>query len=293
MDLPDGLSTFIARDDGTRLRCISAGQGPALILAHGIFNDLRSFNLVRGSLIDKGYQVIVFDQRGHGASTIGSDGLGSKQMAGDCKAVLEHFGVRDGVLVGHSMGAFLSVVLAECFPDVVRERLRGMLFIAGHAGIVAKGSIQNRLQIPLVKAGLMPAILSSEWLGRAFTRTVFGRVADREFVEATRLILASQKLKVMTPLVDFQVQEDHYPGLASIGVETVVLCGERDRTCPRWHSERLGAEIPSARNVWLPDIGHMVVYEAPNSVENAVTQLVEGQPSGKQLVFPQRPGSLR
>jgi pimeloyl-ACP methyl ester carboxylesterase len=199
-------------------------------------------------------------------------------MAGDCKAVLEHFSVRDGVLVGHSMGAFLSVVLAECFPDVVRKRLRGMLFIAGHAGIVAKGSIQNRLQIPLVKAGLMPAILSSEWLGRAFTRSLFGRVADREFVEATRLILASQKLKVMTPLVDFQVQEDHYPGLASIGVETLVLCGERDRTCPRWHSERLGAEIPSARNVWLSDIGHMVVYEAPDAVENAVTQLVKGQP---------------
>ena len=231
---------------------------------------------MRGRLIDKGYQVIVFDQRGHGASTIGSDGLGSKQMAGDYKAVLEHFSVCDGVLVGHSMGAFLSVVLAECFPNAVHQHLRGMLFIAGHAGIVAKGSIQNRLQIPLAKVGLMPAILSSKWLGRVFIRSLFGRVADRAYVEATRLILASQNLNVMTPLVDFQVQEDHYPGLASISVDTLVLCGERDRTCPSWHSKRLGSEIPSARNVWLPNIGHMVVYEAPAAVENAVTQLAKG-----------------
>jgi pimeloyl-ACP methyl ester carboxylesterase len=47
---------------------------------------------------------------------------------------------------------------------------------------------------------------------------------------------------------------------------TVVLSGERDKTCPRWHSERLGAEIPPATNVWLPDIGHMVVYEAPDAI---------------------------
>ena len=142
---------------------------------------------------------------------------------------------------------------------------------------VARGSIQNRLQIPLVKAGLLPVILSSGWLGRAFVRSLFGRVAGRELVEATRRILSSQPLEVMTPLVDFQVREDHYPALAGIAVRTVVLCGERDRTCPRWHSERLGAEIPSAQNLWLPDIGHMVVYEAPEAIEDALLQLLENR----------------
>jgi len=275
--LPEGLSTFITRDDGTRLRCMAYGEGPTLILAHGIFGDLRVFNLLRGRLIGRGWRVILFDQRGHGASTIGADGLGARQMAADCKAVLEHFDVQDAVLLGHSMGAFLSICLAEYFPDVVQERLRGMLLIAGHAGNVARGSIQNRLQIPLVKAGLLPVILSSGWLGRAFARSLFGRVAGRELVEATRRILSSQPLEVMTPLVDFQVREDHYPALAGIAVRTVVLCGERDRTCPRWHSERLGAEIPSARNHWLPDIGHMVVYEAPEAIEDALLQLLENR----------------
>lgn len=273
--VPEGVTTFIERGDGTRLRCISAGDGATVVLTHGIFNELRCFNLIYQNLIERGFRIILFDQRGHGASTIGTDGLGSRQMAGDYKAVLEHFQVTDGVLVGHSMGAFLSVVLAEHHPKVVRGRLRAMLFISGHAGIVAKGSLQNRLQIPLIRIGLMPAILSSKWLGRVFVRTLFGKVAREEYVEATRLILGGQNIKEMIPLVDFQVQEDHYPKLGSIDVETVVLCGELDRTCPRWHSEQLGAQIPSARNVWLPDIGHAVVYEAPETIEREIVQLVE------------------
>ena len=74
-------------------------------------------------------------------------------------------------------------------------------------------------------------------------------------------------------MVNFQVKEDYYPGLCRIDVPTVVLSGERDKTCPRWHSERLGAEIPSATNVWLPDIGHMVVYEAPDTIVQEIMGL--------------------
>ena len=43
---PEGIVTFIERPDGTRLHCISVGEGPTVILAHGIFNELRCFNLV-------------------------------------------------------------------------------------------------------------------------------------------------------------------------------------------------------------------------------------------------------
>jgi pimeloyl-ACP methyl ester carboxylesterase len=43
-----------------------------------------------------------------------------------------------------------------------------------------------------------------------------------------------------------------------------------DRTCPRWHSERLGRELANASSTWLPNIGHMLVYEAPEAIVDAV-----------------------
>ena len=101
-----------------------------------------------------------------------------------------------------------------------------------------------------------------------------GKVAQEEHVEVTRAILAANSQKDRVSLVDFQVREDHYPALGQIKVPTTVVCGEQDRTCPRWHSERLGAEITDAQNVWLPDVGHAVVYEAPEIIDREVGSLV-------------------
>jgi len=271
---PEGIVTFIERPDGTRLHCISMGEGPTVILAHGIFNELRCFNLVLQHLLNRKVRVVLFDQRGHGQSSIGTDGLGSRQMAGDYKAILQFFDIKDGVLVGHSMGAFLGVVLAETYPSVVETRLKAMMLVSGHAGVAAKGSVQNQLQIPLIRAGLMPRILRSQWLGRSFIRTLFGKEVREEYIEVTRLILAANSTKDRIALVDFQVKEDHYPALGQIKVPTIVVCGEQDRTCPRWHSERLGAEIPDARNIWLSGVGHAVVYEAPEIIDHEVGLLV-------------------
>ena len=273
--VPRGDTILIARDDGTQLRCISIGNGPTVVLAHGIFNDLRCFNLVTEKLIEKGCRVILFDQRGHGASTLGANGFDSRQMAVDCRAVLEHFAVAGGVLAGHSMGACLAVILAQQSPAVFSQHLQGLVLISGHAGSVAKGSVQNQLQIPLIKLGLLSGILSSKKLGRAFVRSLFGKVAPKEHVEAMRRIVADHDAREAVTLLNFQIKEDYYSGLSRIDVPTAVLSGERDKTCPRWHSERLGSEIPSADNIWLPDIGHMVVYEAPDVIVREIVGLFD------------------
>ena len=78
-----------------------------------------------GKSVERGNRVIAFDQRGHGRSTLGSDGSGSAAMAGDYHAVLEHFDVRDGVLVGHSMGGFVAIRAVLDHPDMT-QRLRGL-----------------------------------------------------------------------------------------------------------------------------------------------------------------------
>ena len=122
---PDGDEIVIERQDGTKIRAISAGEGPTVVLAHGYGYTLQEWNVVWSKLRQAGCRVIAFDQRGHGQSTIGSDGIGSKQMAGDYRAVLEHFDVRDAVLVGHSMGGFVSIVFLLEHPVVAAQRLKG------------------------------------------------------------------------------------------------------------------------------------------------------------------------
>ena len=88
-----------------------------------------------GALVERGHRVIAFDQRGHGRSTLGSEGSGSAAMAGDYVAILEHFDVRDGVLVGHSMGGFVAIRAMLDHPDLA-QRLCGLILFATWAGRV-------------------------------------------------------------------------------------------------------------------------------------------------------------
>ena len=157
---PQGEEILIPRSDGTVLRALVAGDGPPVVFVHGYTATIDEWNFVWDELVAKGFRVIAFDQRGHGGSTLGSEGIGSEPMAADVAAVLRHFGIRDGVLVGHSMGGFVTIRAMIDHPDVA-QRLRGLVLFATWAGRVLDGAPQNRLQIPLMQTGLMNVLLRS------------------------------------------------------------------------------------------------------------------------------------
>ena len=86
-------------------------------------------------------------------------------------------------------------------------------------------------------------------------------------------MFAAQDHRALLPLLDAITRESHYDRLHALAVPTVVICGERDATTPRWHAEQLGVRIPIARNVWVPGKGHMLNWEAPQSLVEAVESL--------------------
>ena len=262
-------SELVTGHDGNRIHCVHAGTGPAVLIAHGFLLDLASFAGLHAELVARGYRVIAFDQRGHGHSTLGSSGNGSKVAARDYATLIEHFGLRDFTLVGHSMGGFLALVLCLEQPDLAR-RIKRLVLLGSHAGSVAEGSLQNKLQIALLESGLMPPLWRFAPTGRALVRPLFGRNASAEHVELTRSTLARQDVRACLPLMHAQINESYYARLPEIKVPTRVLCGELDRTCPAWHSRRLGAELPHAETRWLPECGHMLGYEAADAVLDAL-----------------------
>ena len=91
-----GEPLTVTTADGTRLHTVSLGSGTPVVLAHGYAIDCGEWNLIGAALASRGYQVIAFDQRGHGRSTIGHDGVSSLSMSQDYAAVLDHYDVREG-----------------------------------------------------------------------------------------------------------------------------------------------------------------------------------------------------
>jgi pimeloyl-ACP methyl ester carboxylesterase len=259
--------------DGGQIHCMHAGAGPTVVLAHGYLLELAAFDLVFDELVRSGHRVIAFDQRGHGRSRGGSDGYGSAAAACDYGAVLEHFDVEDAVLVAHSMGSFLALAFCLRHAELAHRRLRRMVLLGGTAGAVGQGSLQNLVQIPMLESGLIKALWRFPPTGRALVSQLFGSAPDARFVELTRAMLLRQDLRLSLPLLRAMTTESYYDRLREIAIETRVICGELDRTCPPSHSRRLAAGLANASTEWLPGIGHMLGYEAPAVIVRAVRAL--------------------
>jgi len=271
---PQGDEVFIEREDGTRIRAVaSVDDGAMVVLAHGYGATLISWNILWDRLVDAGYKVIAFDLRGHGKSTIGRDGISSASMASDFKAVLDHFDVRDGVLLSHSTGGFLSCLFQLTYPETVAERLIGGVFAASLLGDVNKGSPQNRLQIPLIKTGLMNRVARSDVYGWSFGASLFGDHPYPAGIKVFTEKFAQQPHKQLIPILEALAKEEYYSRLGEITLPTVVVCGREDKTTPPWHSETMGKNIPNARNVWVDGVGHAINWEAVDVLFEAIESL--------------------
>lgn len=261
IDEPEGEEAFVTRPDGTVLRAVSAGTGPTVVLAHGFGVTALEWNIVWHDLVERGYQVIAFDQRGHGRSTLGSDGSGSAAMAGDYQAILEHFDVADGVLVGHSMGGFVAIRAVLDHPDMA-QRLRGLVLFATWAGRIQDGAPQNWLQMPLMQIGLLQWLTRTKTGGTLFGAAQCGTRPSPTMISVFGETFAKQDHRALMPIVRAFIREDRYPRLDEIDIPTVVIVGSADRTTPRGHAQRLAAGIPGAALITVPEAGHMLNWEA-------------------------------
>ena len=134
-----GTVNWVERPDGTRLRSVIVGDGARdVVLAHGYGFSAESWNMVAPALAAAGHRVVAFDQRGHGGSNVGTDGVGSAQMASDYAAILEHPHVTEGVLFVHSRVGLVGINFLLNHPDVVTERLRGCMLMATFAGYLSR-----------------------------------------------------------------------------------------------------------------------------------------------------------
>lgn len=258
---------LVERPDGTSIRTLSAGAGPrTAILAHGYGYTADEWSVVGPTLVDAGFRVIAFDQRGHGGSTIGSEGIGTRQMAGDYGAVLAAHDVADGVLVGHSMGGFLALAFLLDGPDDERARIGACLLMATFAGDVSRDNPQNRVQIPLLKSGILQRLLGIDAIATAFTRTLVGRPFDKAMVDPFIAPFRAQNHARLVPILEAFVSENNYGRLGEIDTPCTIVVGSRDKTTPPFHTRDLHAGIAGSKLVTIPDKGHLLNWEAPDEI---------------------------
>jgi pimeloyl-ACP methyl ester carboxylesterase len=271
--LPAGERHQVPTGDGTRLHAIVAGAGTPLVLTHGALLSLEAWALLWQPLLAAGHQLIAYDLRGHGHSTLGRSGFGVQAYAQDLAAVLDHFDVRQGVVVAHSTGGIGALALAVSAPTSAHTSLTGQVLISTPPQGIGD-SLQNRLLAPIVYSGLIHQVLRRRRLGTLFTRTLFGSHPNPELVEFARRLMAAAPRQTTIDAPKAVLRFDFRERLGQVTLPTLVLAGGKDRSVQPEHTQALANGIPHAKLQRLPGAGHLMVLERAYQIALAVTQFV-------------------
>ena len=99
-----------------------AGEGPLVVLAHGMGDSRRSYRFTTPALVAAGYRVAALDLRGCGESSTGWNGYSRTDIAGDLIALVRHLTAASGeqaVLVGQSISGGAATIAAATAPDLI------------------------------------------------------------------------------------------------------------------------------------------------------------------------------
>jgi pimeloyl-ACP methyl ester carboxylesterase len=120
-----------AEVNGQRIRFDdSGGDGPSVILSHGLLMDREMF-APQVDVLAPEFRVITWDERGFGETEFDGEPFTYWDSARDCLGLLEHLGIDRAVLGGMSQGGFLSLRAALLAP----ERVRALVLIDSQAGV--------------------------------------------------------------------------------------------------------------------------------------------------------------
>jgi pimeloyl-ACP methyl ester carboxylesterase len=278
----------VVTDDGTSLNvhiltAEDAGPStPTVVMAHGWTLSSESWLPVVRALASDDVRVVLWDQRGHGASALGLRRneirtASVTQLGRDLHTVISAVVPAESpiVLAGHSMGGMTVLSYAGQFPLQLQERVRGVLLVATAAGGLRMGRRRGEKTFMKVLAHGLPVTAGPVITARSQRALLFGDDADPRDVRATRDQVGATRLQTMGTFYGALSRLDEEHSLAALGgLPVVILVGARDRLTPAVLSERLASGIPGSRLTVLPAKGHMLTYEATDEVVAALREFI-------------------
>jgi pimeloyl-ACP methyl ester carboxylesterase len=252
---------------GHEVNYLETGQGPVLLLIHGIAGDWRSWRAVVEPLAER-YTVLAVDLPGHGASGAGSGDFSPGGMAAVLRDLLTIRGHQRATVIGHSLGGGVAMQFIYQFPEV-SERLV----------LVSSGGLGRELSAGL-RSGALPGagpyLVMTNALGlggwargpragasgqraahEAEMARSYASLADRR---RRRAFLATLRFAVGVGGQRVSATERLYLAQA---LPVLIIWGRLDPIIPVSHAEVAHRGIPGSRLAVFEEVRHFPQLEEP------------------------------
>jgi len=210
-----------------------------LLLLHGFLGNGRIWGDFASELCQH-YYILALDQRGHGDSDWADDGAyGIDDHFVDLVGITDQLGLKELILIGHSMGGRNALLFAACCP----EKIKGLILVdtrpANSADAVS--SLRNMIEKVKRTARIMP----KHGLNNS------GAVYPFD----PRLITGAES-------ANYRV-ESLWPLMASVTCSTLIIRGENSTFLSRKEAEKMNQSISRSKLTEIPGTSHNPMIEEP------------------------------
>jgi 3-oxoadipate enol-lactonase len=243
--------------NGIELYYEMEGEGPALVLCHGVGGNHMSW-WQQVPVFAHRFRCVAIDQRGFAQSHNPPGAPGAEAFADDLAGLLDHLGIEQAWLVGQSMGGRTVLNFAKRFP----QRVRAMVLSATLSNIRTPEIDRMRREVRdrLGADRLRYALAERVWTERPHLAYLFQLIRSRNPVRPPRFMWRDNALGT-TP-----------DEIARLVTPTLFIVGDEDRISPPHAVEAACRLFPNARLVTVPDSGHSVYFEQPEAFNRAVLE---------------------
>jgi len=281
---------FLTTDDGVDIWYGLAGQSdaPVLVLTDGIGCDGFIWPHVMDYFHDH-MTIVRWHYRGHGRSGAPDDpeGLTLQRLAADLGAILEHLGIDEAVIAGHSMGVQVSLEFYRAYP----ERVSSLILICGSYGrplSTFQGSDMGETLLPYIRAAMerAPRLLGAVWSSLLPTGVSY-RIAQATEINADRVRKVEffpylEHASRMDPttfvgMLQHAASHDAEALLPDVKVPTLVVAGDLDGFTPGRLSEKMADEIPRGELFRLAQGTHTAPIEFPEAMNARLHRFMAAQ----------------
>ncbi|GAB3961035.1 alpha/beta hydrolase [Actinoallomurus acanthiterrae] len=257
--------------DGGRIAYDVTGEGPLVVLSHGM-GDMRSaYRVLAQRLVAAGFRVATTDLRGHGESSTGWASYTRTDTAGDLLALIRHLG-GPAVVVGHSFSGGSATIAAAQEPELVGAIVEVDPFTRAQkldfGGFLTNGRYRKGLSLLMRTAMSGSVKLWARYLDHAFPSAKPADFAER--VDAIRANLSEDGRMAAMQKMGKSAPVDAGAQLGNIRCAALVIMGtlDPDWADPKAEADGIVAEMPAGLGTvaMIEGAGHYPHTQFPEEV---------------------------
>ncbi len=267
-----------------RLHHIASGAGPPLLLLHGLFDSLETWEAVVPTLSGH-FRVYAVDLPGFGSSPLPPDWRESLSgMIDSVTAFLHEQNIAQISLVGNSMGGSLALALAQAYPKRVHK-----LVLLNPYGLPKIPQAVENARRPIV-GKILPYVLAAPVMKRCIKGIFLRSLHNQALLTPTRISRVAKPfsslrqrqnlfrfLRAISPEKILEIDA----GLSKIRQSVLILWGKEDRWLTKAHCQHLSQGLSAAEILEIDACGHLPQIEKPETVAAAVISFLLQENRGK------------